>query len=236
MLFGKMMPAGAFTRLARLCRRIRVVGMSGLAAAAILGCVMGCGEGNGNAPVVGTYEHEVPDVTLPVTDGWEPSPDEMAMSVVEQAISGDFAAALAVGVWNDSGTETGTAPLLSVEYTVHCMSEKYISFTVTRQGRYAPNWGRTLCYNFDGVTGRTLSLRDIYGKDFEGVIWEAVGEDIMASQTRFDSPEDVRELIYEDRPFYIERECAVLLFDLGEIAEEEMGLMKFAVKLPQGAK
>ena len=228
MLFGKMMPEGSFVGIIRFGRRIRAAGMCALTAIAILGCVMGCGDGEGEKPTVGTYEHEVPDMTGTA----EPSPDKMAMSVVEQAISGDFAAALTVGAWNDSGNG-GTDPLLlSVEYTVHCLSEKYISFTVTRQGRYAPNWGQILSYNFDGVTGRTLSLRDIFGKEFDGIIWDAAGDEIMAAQTRFDSPDDVRSLIYENRPFYIRGDCAVLIFDLGELAEESSGVMEFEVRLP----
>ena len=128
--------------------------------------------------------------------------------------------------------------IISVDYTIHCMNEQYLSFVVMKTETLASAYTEYYTYNIDLQAGRELTLRDLLGPDYKALVDQTVREQIaLRSQNPdnvyFESGEGGFAGISEDQAFYInEQGNPVVIFEKYEIAPGYMGMQEFEIPMP----
>lgn len=87
-------------------------------------------------------------------------------------------------------------------------------------------------YNFDIVTGKALSLEDlfIHGVDYKSLINREVRDQLIKNKEKY-FPNTIEKFkgVAEDQPFYLENGCLVVFFGFNEIAPTEAQIPVFKI-------
>jgi hypothetical protein len=89
-------------------------------------------------------------------------------------------------------------------------------------------------YNFDVVTGKSLSLKDLFipGVDYRSLINKEIRAQLIRNKEKY-FPETIEKFkgIAEDQPFYLQNEYLVIFFGFNEIAPIEAEIPVFKIPL-----
>ena len=89
-------------------------------------------------------------------------------------------------------------------------------------------------YNFDVVTGRSLSLRDLFipGVDYRSLINKEIIDQLTKNKEKY-FPGTIEKFkgVAEDQPFYLQDESLVIFFGFNEIAPIEAEIPVFKIPL-----
>lgn len=140
----------------------------------------------------------------------------------------------------DAFVETGGDPKefhrvgINIDYEVKCITEKNVSFVISKSETYPSAYFSQYFYNLDMESGRNLTLKDWLGNDYKKIVAQSINNTINTwdSEKKSYLWEDLNfeELINENTNFYIDNQGnAVVVFEKYEIAAGAAGIMEFTI-------
>lgn len=123
---------------------------------------------------------------------------------------------------------------ISIDYEIKSITEKQVSFVITKSETFASAYFIQYFYNIDMETGRYMTLKDLLGNDYKKIVSQNIENTISSWD------EEKKELIFEDiniedlidenTNFYInEKSEIVVVFDKYEIAVGAAGRLEFPI-------
>lgn len=137
-------------------------------------------------------------------------------------------------------TETGGNPEdftpvgINIDYEIKCMTEKTVSFVISKSETYPSAYFSQYFYNLDMETGRVLTLKDWLGNNYKEIAMQNINNTISTwdDEKKLYLWEDlnIEEMIDENTNFYInEQGKAVIVFEKYEIAAGAAGIIEFTI-------
>ena len=125
---------------------------------------------------------------------------------------------------------------INIDYEVKSITEKRVSFVITKNETFASAYFVEYFYNIDMETGRCLTLKDLFGNDYKEIVtkniqstissWEQEKQDLIFKDV------NIEDLINENTKFYInDKNEIVVVFDKYEIAVGAAGRLEFAIPI-----
>ena len=123
---------------------------------------------------------------------------------------------------------------ITVDYEIKMMTEKYVSFIVSKYETRSSAYYTRLFYNIDMESGRILTLKDCLGNDYKQIAAQSIENTISGwseeQKALLWDDNDFEKLITENTDFYIdENESVVVVFSKYEVAVGAAGTLEFAV-------
>ena len=125
--------------------------------------------------------------------------------------------------------------LIDVDYEVKYTSDHILSFIIYKMETLASGYQENYYYNIDLQTGETITLDDLLGADYVGIIAAQVEEQLenLPEEDKgmlFTDAVDIREVIEEDVGFYLDENGGiVVVFPKYSIGAGALGLMEFPI-------
>lgn len=123
---------------------------------------------------------------------------------------------------------------IKIDYETKCISEKIVSFVITKSETFSSAYYDEFYYNIDLETGRYFTLKDLLGNDYKKIVTKNV-KNIIANWSKeqkaslFDDI-NIEDLINENTNFYInESNEIVVVFQKYEIAVGAAGRLEFPI-------
>lgn len=124
---------------------------------------------------------------------------------------------------------------ITVDYTIKCIDERYVSFVVSQYETAFSAYNHELYYNIDLKDGKMLTLKDWYGNDYRQIVagsientiegWSAEQKEMLWEGL------SVIDLISENTDFYINQENQiVVVFSRYEAAYGAAGALEFIIQ------
>lgn len=125
---------------------------------------------------------------------------------------------------------------INIDYEIKCITEKQVSFVITKSETFSSAYFVEYFYNIDMETGRYITLKDLIGNDYKKIVVQNIKNTISnwnqeQRELLFDDI-NIEDLIDENTNFYInEQNEAVVVFDKYEIAVGAAGRLEFPVTI-----
>lgn len=124
---------------------------------------------------------------------------------------------------------------ITVDYTIKCINEQYVSFVVSQYETAFSAYNHELYYNIDLEDGKMLTLKDWYGNDYKQIVAGSIENTIAnwSAEQKEMLWEDlsVIDLISENTDFYINQENQiVVVFSRYEAAYGAAGALEFTIQ------
>ena len=127
-----------------------------------------------------------------------------------------------------------------IDYTIMCSNENFVSFVLTKTQSLASVYTENYYYNIDLSTGKTITLKDLFGPDYKNklnpIIKEEMRKRFLEDNTSFFTKddgsldEDVFTGITDDQGFYINSDNTVtIVFPKYELAPGYRGETLFTI-------
>lgn len=140
----------------------------------------------------------------------------------------------------DAFVETGGDPEkfhtvgLKIDYEIKYITEKNVSFVITKSETYPSAYFSQYFYNLDMESGRILTLKDWLGNDYKEIVTQSIKNTINTwDREKRDflwEDLDIEKLINENTNFYInDQGNAVVVFEKYEIAVGAAGIIEFPI-------
>lgn len=124
---------------------------------------------------------------------------------------------------------------ITVDYEIKCISERYASFVISQYETAFHAYNHEIYYNLDLESGRNLTLKDWYGKDYQKIVAERIEAAIAAwpderKEMLWDEHSMI-DLISEETDFYINQDQqVVVVFPRYEAAYGAAGTLAFTIE------
>ena len=119
-----------------------------------------------------------------------------------------------------------------IEIEILGETETAVSFLICVNEDDGSVYGRTRYYNLDPDTGIHLTLEDVLGENYRGIVWKGIMSainDAPSLRDRLRGEEELAPLINRDWMFYVTDDGVTVVFDVGEAADEELGMVEITV-------
>lgn len=139
------------------------------------------------------------------------------------------------------GDPAGFTPLgITVDYEIHYISPRYVSFTVRQCETAFSVYNHYYYYDLDLETGRALTLRDWFGNDYRQIVADSMERTIAgwSEEQRSLLWDDLSiiDLISEDTDFYLDQDGqVVVVIGRYEAACGAAGRLEFTIDAPDGS-
>lgn len=168
------------------------------------------------------------DQTVPAVAELADSP---AKEELLRILESESAAVMARAELNRQEDVTG-----GVQVEILGETETALSFAIIKNSPELSVYGRACYYNLDPDTGGHITLEDVLGADYRNTVMTAVNarleEDAELRERLYGV--DIAPLINRDRMFYVTDTGVTAVFDVGEIADEDYGIVEITVKYAAG--
>ena len=123
---------------------------------------------------------------------------------------------------------------IHVDYEIKSSNERTLSFVIDKYEGHASVYRERYFYNLDLQTGKTLTLQDMFGADYQDFVYDQVTEQVeqLDPETKqYIFPQYLtKNLINQNRPFYLdENGNIVVVFEKYEIAAGAAGPLEFVI-------
>ncbi|MCI9275461.1 DUF3298 and DUF4163 domain-containing protein [Thomasclavelia cocleata] len=127
---------------------------------------------------------------------------------------------------------------IHVDYEIKCITEKQVSFVISKSETLASAYFVQYFYNIDMETGRYMTLKDLLGNDYKEIAVQSIENAITgwSEEKKMLLFEDVNleDLIDENTNFYIdEQNNIVIVFGKYEIAAGAAGILEFPIEVKE---
>ncbi|MSA70287.1 DUF3298 and DUF4163 domain-containing protein [Holdemania massiliensis] len=125
---------------------------------------------------------------------------------------------------------------ISIDYQLYCNNDQYLSFAILFTYVRAQSSQTVDCYNVEAGTGRTLTLVDLAGTDYQQRIAQEIQRQIQAKpeaeQAVYNDDLDWISLIGPERLFHLDHNGNLIIeFEKYEIAVGAAGVQTFTIAL-----
>lgn len=125
---------------------------------------------------------------------------------------------------------------IKIDYEIKNITEKQVSFVITKSETFASAYFVEYFYNIDMETGRYLTLKDLLGNDYKKIVTKNIQNTIsnwnQEQKDRMFKDINIEDLINENTKFYINaKNEIVIVFDKYEIAVGAAGRLEFPITI-----
>lgn len=123
--------------------------------------------------------------------------------------------------------------IVETDYEIKSSNEKILSFVVNATESFANTHTYQTFYNIDVETGKEITLIDIIGENYQGVVTKNIMEQIKENNPEFMYfvGDEGFEMVEDNLKFYINSAGNVVIsFDKGDIAPPPMGIQDFEIR------
>ena len=123
---------------------------------------------------------------------------------------------------------------INIDYEIKSISEKSVSFVITKYETFASAYFEQYFYNMDLQTGKLFTLKDWFGSDYKDIVASSIEETIShwsdyQKEALFQDV-DIDDLITENRNFYLnDQNQIVVVFEKYEVAVGAAGILEFPI-------
>ncbi len=130
-------------------------------------------------------------------------------------------------------------PETVIDYEIKYISQDIVSFQIYKFESIASAYQTNRYYNIDIETGKELTLRDIFGENYQEIVYEEIAAQIPEldefTKSMLFPDVDIKELLDENRKFYFSEDgtSLVVVFEKYEIAAGAGGQIEFTIPCGQ---
>lgn len=125
---------------------------------------------------------------------------------------------------------------INVDYEIKCITEKQVSFVITKSETLASSYFVNYFYNIDMETGRYMTLKDLLGNNYKKIAVQSIENAISnwddEQKNLLFEDVNIEDLIDENTNFYIdEQNNIIIVFGKYELAAGAAGRLEFVVEV-----
>lgn len=125
---------------------------------------------------------------------------------------------------------------IKIDYKIKCITEKQVSFVITKSETFASAYSVEYFYNIDMESGRYVTVKDLLGNEYKRIVvqnmkktisnWNQEQKELLFEDIK------IEDFVNENMNFYInEQNQIVVVFDKYEIGVGAAGRLEFPITI-----